>query len=84
MKLNVYSIFDEKANLFARPYYFAQDGEAIRAFGNGVQDPKSMMSKHASDFKLYKIGTFEEETAELTSTQPPVYLSKAVDFITTN
>lgn len=80
-KLNVYSIFDEKGLCYGNPFYFCHDGEALRAFSDLVQDSKSRVALHPSDFKLYRLGSFDDRTGGLGSEKEPKFLANALDFV---
>lgn len=82
MKLNAYAVYDDKAVRFMRPFFINTHGEAIRSFGQSSKDPNSLAATHPGDFKLYYIGTFDDETAKLTTLDtPPVCLAAAIDFV---
>ena len=53
MKLQIFSVFDEKAQTFSKPMFMAHKGEALRAFQDVSKDENSMICKHAEDYKLY-------------------------------
>jgi len=74
MKLNAYCIFDEKAAAYHNPFFFSHDGMATRAFCDEAENENSMIGKHKSDYKLYRVGTFNPESAELVKVNEPVFL----------
>lgn len=58
--LNIYSIFDEKAEVFNAPFFMPRDGMALRAFADLVNDKNTTPGQHPDDFKLVFLGTFDE------------------------
>lgn len=62
MKLNVYSIYDTKANAYAQPFYSQTDGSAIRAFSDHANEKGTPANKHPDDYILFRIGTYDDET----------------------
>lgn len=63
----VYSIFDERAGVFAQPMIFMSPMQAERAFDVMLRsDPNSIMNKYPEDYKLFKIGIFNDLTGEIT------------------
>lgn len=80
MMLKMFSVYDVKARAFAQPFYFAEKGQAIRAFISAVNDDKTMLSKYPEDYMLYFIGTFDDSTAELTFNNPVELLGTAKEF----
>lgn len=81
MKLKVYAIQDSKAELFLTPFFMKTDGEAIRAFSDLVMDERSRVSKHPEDYRLYRIGEYDDVNALLVSENPTVWLSDAKDYV---
>lgn len=79
----LYSIYDEKAKAFAPPYAMFHDGEALRAFGDLVQDPQSKINKHPSDYKLFRVGEFNNANGAIAPEpeEMPHLLGAAMDFV---
>lgn len=64
MNLNVYSIYDLKAKVFALPFYAPVDAVAVRNVGIMVNDDSSasgLLAKHPEDFSLYRLAVFNDE-----------------------
>lgn len=80
MKVNVYSIFDEKAAAYAPPFFMGHNGQAIRAFSDLVEDNKSAISRHPADYTLYKLGEFDDNSGVIKGVQPE-FLARASDFV---
>lgn len=81
MKLNVYSVLDEKAQAFGFMFFRKTHKEAIRYFGDACSDPKTMLNKHASDFALYHHGEFDDETGFIKAISPIQFISRASEFV---
>lgn len=63
----VYAIKDTVVGAFLRPFTHVNDNSAIRDFASTVNDPKNdFMKQNHGDMSLYKIGTFDDATGELT------------------
>lgn len=77
-----FCVYDSVAKVFVNPFYQATNGEAIRGFGDAVNDPKmGDLNKHPKDFILYEVGTFDDNSGELTSIVPPNRIAAASDFV---
>lgn len=63
MKLNIYSIFDSASGLYSRPFFTQSDAEAIRSFSDIAQDADHPIGKHPEDYTLFRIGTFDDNSA---------------------
>lgn len=77
--MNVYSVYDEKALVYGFPTCFSTDGLALRSFSDLVSNPNSNVNKYPSDFKLYRIGEFNDASGEMTSITP-VFLAVGTQY----
>lgn len=66
MKLNLYSIYDTATGAYARPFFSQADGQAIRMFSDIARDPEHEVGKHPKDYSLFRIGIFDDQSAQLT------------------
>lgn len=71
MILNVYAIYDLKAECFGTPFFFPQDGQAGRAFADLAQDKRTSVGLHPEDYRLFRIGTFNDHNAKLSPLEEP-------------
>jgi len=69
--MKLYTIRDQVAGFFINPYCAANDGVAKRMFISSLSDS----FPHRSDFSLHCIGTFNDETGQLTAENPHLVLS---------
>ena len=81
MKRGIYTVHDNQAQAFLAPFFCNTDGEAIRMFKDTVADPESLFQRHAHDFHLYRLGTFDDVTGDLQNTDPPEMLISAVNVL---
>lgn len=61
-KMKVYVVFDAKVEAYLQPFFARALGEAMRMWEATVNDGKSMMSTHPSDFTLFETGEYDEAT----------------------
>lgn len=80
IKLNVFSIFDKKAQAFFNPFYYHYKGEALRSFEEEIRSGKSPLSKYPADFALYRIGVFNSTTGHIEGLAKPEFIMEAVEF----
>lgn len=66
MKINLYSIKDTKMG-FQQVFCLPNNASAIRWFGDTVTNKDHPMNKHPEDYQLFSIGTFDDQTGEITS-----------------
>jgi len=76
---NVFSVYDTKAGVFSNPFFSTNKNTALRDFSSAYLDPASHISMYPHDFILYEIGTFNEDTGELTP-MLPISLGTADQF----
>ena len=81
MKLQMFSVFDIKAQSFSKPMFLTHKGEAIRAFQDVVKDGKSMIALHPEDYKLYALGFLDDVSGEIVGLDKPEFMNNASDFI---
>jgi hypothetical protein len=61
-----YSIFDKKAKFFSTPFTQVNDDVAIREFSDLVRDETLQPFKHPEDYKLYVLGSWDDQTGDIT------------------
>lgn len=74
MKIQAYAVYDEKAEAFLPPFFVAAPGQAIRLFTDGCQDRESPFGKHPTDYKLYRIGEFDDSDGSLQGLAVPTLM----------
>jgi hypothetical protein len=74
MRLSIYSIYDKTAQAYIQPFYMHNNGLAIRAFQDNVNDNSgnNNINKHPNQFDLYKLGTYDDKTGVIESHSPEV------------
>lgn len=75
MTLDIFSIHDKKAQLFARPFFLQNIPVAIRALTSQIDhDPE--MSKHADDYACFRIGSFDESVGHIEAYEVPEHVTE--------
>ena len=77
MKASMYAVFDTIAEAFKAPFVQANDNMAIRLFNNAANDPKSDIYQNPEDYRLYRVGKFDDVSGALESEEIPHFLSNA-------
>lgn len=73
--MNLYSIYDAVALVWLPPVMQRTDGEAARGFSAAVSDPQHDFFKQSIDLRLYKVGSFDQDTGEIKPITPELILS---------
>lgn len=80
MKLIAVCVYDLATETFARPFFVAHAGAAIRSFMDEIGNAQSELSKHPKDYELFDCGSFDDSTGQF-SGNGPVRLVRGSDFI---
>lgn len=80
MILNMFTVYDEKANAFLTPFFMHNTDMAIREFQNCINDPSHAFGRNPQDYTLYKISEFDDETAALDQIPTKQMLGNGVEF----
>lgn len=76
--LIAYTLHDVKALSYSPPFFMPNDALARRACSELVVDNNTTVGRHPADFKLYRVGTFDEGNGVLT---PLSVIEHVVDVI---
>lgn len=68
--MNIYSVHDSKAEAYLTPLFAPTDGVALRMFVQAAQEEGHQFNKHAADFTLFKIGSFDQITGMIDGQVP--------------
>jgi len=63
----IVSVRDNAVETFARPFVVHHPRQAVRSFTDEVNNPESEISRHAEDYELWEIGSFDDVTGQVTS-----------------
>ena len=76
---------DEALNAFNRPFFVNSLGFAVRSFEDEVNRPAddNPMRKHAKDFSLFHVGSFDEDSGRFESLDVPIRLCNAESVVST-
>ena len=65
MKMEIFAIRDRALEAFMRPWVAQTTGQAIRMFMDECDNPQGDISKHKSDYDLYHIGSFDDQSGAI-------------------
>ena len=77
MKLGVYSVYDDKAVCYARPFFATNNAVACRSFAGAVTSkaPDNALLANPGDYKLFKLGEFDDSYGSIVSCNPLLLIS---------
>lgn len=76
MIVNAYTIYDVKSLQYHTPFFAVADGAAVRTFTDLVNDQNTMVGRHPADYRLYRIGAYDDSSGVL---HPSSVLEHIVD-----
>lgn len=74
----MFAVLDKAANLYMAPFFVVAEGVAVRDFMDEANNPSSLLAKHAKDFSLYRLGSFDDATGSFFLHAEPQYVMSAV------
>ena len=80
MVKQVYSFHDSKVCVYHPLMVLLNDGEARRLAADCVADLQTPMARHPADFRLVRIGTFDDNSGVIVSLPVPEFVADLVEF----
>lgn len=81
MKHSAYTLHDVKAGTYSPPFYQPNDALAKRLLADLVADLGTTPGRHPADFRMYKIGTFEDSSGVLQCFDALEHVADAISFV---
>lgn len=79
MIYGVYCVRDVKST-FMTPTIDQNDSTAVRNFAHAIKTSGTVISSHAKDFELYKVGTYDNETGFIEKLEVRELIAEGGDF----
>lgn len=79
-----FTVFDKKAECYARPFWVGTEAEALRMFQDEANDRESAIGKHPEDYALFSLGLFNLVTGITTMHEEPKHVSWAHHMVKGN
>lgn len=80
MKLQVMAVYDSKARTYIQPFFCTNVDVAKRVFADAANTAQHQVGMHSSDFTLFNLGTWDDETAVFSSMSEPLNLGLAANY----
>lgn len=81
MNMTIFSIWDSKAEAFHLPWFTQNVQTGLRMFSDAVNDSGTQFNKHAGDYTLFEMGTFETTSGKFKQHKTPINHGLAITFI---
>lgn len=82
MKLGIYSIYDLKTEMYHPPIYCHNGGHAMRVVGDMALGDGNVLGRHAEDYRLFDIGTFDDKDGSIVTYVNPKLVCELADLVT--
>ena len=79
MRLKVFAIRDSALDAYIRPFFVPSVAMAARSFRDEVNRPESEMHRHPSDYELFELGEWDEESGQFAQNAVARSVVRAVD-----
>ncbi len=80
MKLEIFSVYDSKAQAYLPPFFLPMSGQATRIFQNCANDKAHAFGANPLDYTLFHIGEFDDASGAIDSKTAPLNLGTAEQF----
>lgn len=81
MKLVIVAIRDVKTAAYMVPVFFLSTGQALRWFGDLVNDRQTDVGKHPEDYALWSLGGFDQQAGTVIPIEQPFILQTATQAL---
>jgi len=81
MTHKVFTVYDSKAEAYLQPFVMTTRGQAIRAFTDSCNDPKTSFYRWPADYTLFEIGEWDETKGQYSMLEAKKNLGLASEFI---
>lgn len=78
---NLYSVRDNKVNSYSPVFPSTSSVQATRDFERACNDANTQLNRYPSDFDLFQVGTFDDQTGVVTPINPPIHVVSAASLI---
>ncbi|AJK28277.1 putative nonstructural protein [Eel River basin pequenovirus] len=72
--MNLYVVYDQAVGMYMPPWIVRSDHEAHRALFECVSDPSHRFGAHPTDFRCYRVGSFDPNTGMVHPEDAPVFV----------
>lgn len=77
LTLEIFTVFDQKANAYLQPFFSPTIETGGRIFDQAINN-EGMFNQYAEDYSLFHLGTFDQDECKFTINEPPAHLVNAI------
>lgn len=79
MIMQIFTIYDSKAEAYLPPFYCPNTAVAIRSFATCADDPEHAFCKNPGDYTLFRLGDWDDQTSNFEITEAKQTLGTALE-----
>lgn len=79
--MKVCTIYDAKAEAYLTPLFFQAIGQAVRSFGDAVNQANTEFNRHPEDYTLFLLGEWDEFGGTFTINAAPTPLARGHELV---
>jgi hypothetical protein len=83
LKTYLFNVFDSKTQVFCAPFCAQTHAAALRDFAYAANDKNGQIGRYPTDYTLFSIGHYDDETGLIENTQM-LQLGLAAQFVQQN
>lgn len=76
----VFSIYDQKAGAYLKPFFAPSKGLVLRELADTVNSPDHAFAKHAADYTIFELGSWDDNDAKFSPHGAPMSLGSLVEL----
>lgn len=80
MKIEIFSVYDSKAEAYLTPFFLATKGLAIRSFTQAINDVKHQFAMYPADYTLFHLGTYDDSKGSFDILEAKVNLGSGLEY----
>lgn len=81
MKLQVFSLYDKKTELYLMPVYAHNEGHVRRFFMSDFNNQNTSFNQFPEDYRLFQLGEYDDKTGALIPLPQPRLCCEGIDLV---
>lgn len=77
----MFAVYDTKAEAYLLPFFCQTKGQALRSFDDAVNSQDHQFNRHAKDYTLFHLGSYDEQTGEIVPFAKAMALVNALEVL---
>lgn len=77
----VFAVYDQQVEEYLQPNFFKTPAEAMRSFSDVVTQPDHQFNKHATDYTMFQLASYDPATGKFDVLDSPRVLANAWELL---